>query len=347
MSGYLPYIPNELIYQIYNYVNPMTIMHSVVITKRFNKLLSEEKNFYKQYAIIKFFSQNLDKIHWGELSENNVMSEDFFLYHFDKIWWIRLCSNNNISESFFEKYIYYVNHGNPYGNWINLSKNNNISELFFENHIDKVYWNSLCSNNNISESFFIEHIKNVQEVCLCSNNNISEKFFERYLIRNQFHFLGQNSNISEKFFIKHGIGWIYIFNNPNVSIECLKQKLSLEHEKIQAKYLVCNKNITEEYIESVLDKIYDDLESWIYIHKNKSVGVNFIIKHMDKLCYNKSILVTNTCLTETFFNEYKNIFPVKDVCKNNNVSIYYFKKNINDVDWHTISANNFESYLNR
>ena len=57
----LQYLPDELIYQIYAYVNPMTIMHSVTVNTKFNKLLLDDKHLSKQYQVIKFFEQHIDK----------------------------------------------------------------------------------------------------------------------------------------------------------------------------------------------------------------------------------------------------------------------------------------------
>lgn len=98
------YIPDELIYEIYNFVNPMTIIHSHFVNKRTFKLISNDEFLYKQYRVIKLFQQNLDKINWIELTMNKVISEDFIDQNAKNIRWDYIYLNESLNDEFYERH---------------------------------------------------------------------------------------------------------------------------------------------------------------------------------------------------------------------------------------------------
>jgi hypothetical protein len=335
----LSYIPDELLYQIYNYVNPMTIMHSIIINKRINTLLLDDKNVYKQYAIIKFFTQNLDKVFWQILSANPIISDDFCEYYINYIYIKHLSGNNNISEEFLTKYFNKIN-------WKLISSNTNMSEKFFEANIKKVNWYNLSRNSNMSEAFFEEYITMVNNNGLCENINLSEAFFNKHPDKIVRIYLGNNTNISEKYFIENNFHWRQIVFNKNVSIEYLNKIIP---ENVRW-HLLCNENITEELIYSIMDLKRD--QHWYHVCSNKGISGIFLIKYIDYININNRhrICEYNTNLTENFFGEHDNIFTIEycqSLCSNNNISIEYFKKNIGHINWKRLCGNNFDLYLNR
>jgi hypothetical protein len=153
----LTHLPNELIYLIYNYVNPMTIMHSVTINIKLNKLLINDKFIYKQYERVKEANIVVLNLGYGDCPIGryyNDIGDDFYLYHFDKIAWDRLTYDEY--ENFYKFLATNIKYFDD-NDWFKLCKNVNIHHQFFDIHIDKLNKNCLSElhkNHNISQKCY-------------------------------------------------------------------------------------------------------------------------------------------------------------------------------------------------
>lgn len=322
----LPILPDELLIQIFNNVNPMTVIDCILLNKRCYSLLINPRYLTKQHKIIYFFEKNLHKIDWQQLSQNQAITEDFFERHIRKVSWYTLSENEGLSLKFFEKHINNVN-------WYNLSGNSVTTLDFWYKHINKINWGYLPRNRSIPETFLCENLKkfdkdivarygsekivekylyliNLDWSVVVQNRNLSIEFFEKYIYkmrRTHWAHLWRNPAITIKFIIKHinEIIWEYLSYNPSITLEFVKEHI----DKINFKELSRNTVITEEFVEEYIDKF-----DWFFLCQNPSLSENFYLKHIDKIIWKS--LGWNTSLSIEFVNEHVDKLYFSYLCQN-------------------------------
>jgi hypothetical protein len=316
----IKHIPDELVYYIYKYVNPMTTMHSVTVDVRFNKLLLDDKYLPRQYQVIKFFEQHIGKIDWHELMINNIISDDFYEQHIDKCRWTHLSFNDDLSDEFCQKYIdkldfrvlcihktkefimYNVMNNNKNLDYDKLSYNDNFDELFHVNNFANINWINILQNNSISEKFYTKHIDKINWDALFSSKNFSEEFLLKHISKLNIEKLVYNKNLSEYFFIN-------ILETHNFT----------EREYNSFFRFIC------EYVKFTdTNKFYD--------------------KYRDKI--NLTLLCNNPSTSEKFVEDNYNKITDK-IGLNNGLSVNFYRKHINDISWFYISRNNFENWISQ
>lgn len=91
-------------------------------------------------------------IHWGNISRNKCLSEEFMEENKDKIDWNDISVFQTMSESFIEKHKDLVS-------WNGISRYQVLSEDFLIKHKDQVDWNIVCSSQILSREFMNNFIK--------------------------------------------------------------------------------------------------------------------------------------------------------------------------------------------
>lgn len=173
-----------------------------------------------------------------------------------------------------------------------------ISEKFFETYINFVYWKNLSANKNVSAEFFERHINNVDWDMISFNKFLGYEFYNKYHDKFNWTNLSVNHNIGEDLYEKHlnKVQWDLLLVNPNVSLKFHNKYPGVVPGTIT--YLSNNRSMKEPFFREYINN-----------------GINW-----NTACENFN-------LSEQFFYDYPEKIIWNSLCKNNDNTLFSFKKN--------------------
>ena len=205
-----------------------------------------------QHVSEKFIEKYAGKGLWGDIIENQVLSEDFLRRHIEDfnntffngdVCWEAITKYQKLSESFMRDYRGRLN-------WRYLPVYQDMSEKFIKEFLDKFWWGDF-PYEKLSEDFISELSDVVcwQEVSK-RKKNMSREFIEKWAHRldwfNLCYFNKVDSDLLSKYAYRLNFQWDVLCDRQNLSEDFIREwKDKMNFGKLLERHLLSNDFIRE------------------------------------------------------------------------------------------------------
>lgn len=161
-----------------------------VATNNLETIILDKKSV--EVATKKFNRHLNNKVCWGTISENAILSEDMIRTYQNKIDWFRASCCQKLSENFIREFKHLVH-------WTSISEYQKLSENFIREFQNDVNWYYISSCQKLSEKFIKEFQNQVCWESICRNQNLSDDFIIEFSDRIPLNHMSRCQRISIEF----------------------------------------------------------------------------------------------------------------------------------------------------